>query len=136
MASSFIVSRATARGRNHFAVRYRLGGRAYPIQHGGSFPTQKEAKARRDLIAGELAAGRNPSDLLRSIATPAVVRTFADVFDSFIVSRVDVSESTLENYRTHRIRLVKLLGTKPPETIRWNDVQDTIGSLADELAAS
>jgi integrase len=136
MASCFIVSRPSKRGRNRFAVRYRLGGRTYPIQHGGAFPTQKEAKARRDLIAGELAAGRNPADLLRSIATPAVVRTFEDVFDSFVASRVDVKPATLENYKTHRIRLVKLLGTKPPETIRWQDVQDTIGNLAEELAAS
>jgi integrase len=131
MASAFIVKR----GRKH-VVRYRCGGRTWPIQHAGSFPTQKEAKVRRDLVAGELAAGRNPANLLRTLTTPAVTRTFADVFDAFIASRVDVSEATLENYRTHRVRLVKLLGTKTPEGIRWSDVQDAIGSLADELAAS
>ena len=43
-----------------YVVRYRLGGRAYPIAHAGSFRTLKEAKARRDFVAGELAAGRNP----------------------------------------------------------------------------
>jgi integrase len=135
MASCFIVSRSTKSGRKH-AVRYRLGGRAYPIRHGGAFPTLKEAKTRRDLVAGEIAAGRNPADLLRTLTSPQTVRTFADLFDAFIASRVDVSEATLENYRTHRIRLVKLLGAKQPEAIRWTDVQDTIGSLANELAAS
>jgi hypothetical protein len=61
MASSFIVTRKTKTGERRFVVRYRLGGRTWPIQHGGSFGTMKEARARRDLIAGELAAGRNPS---------------------------------------------------------------------------
>jgi hypothetical protein len=51
MASASITVRATKTGRR-FVVRYRLGGRAYPIEHGGSFRTMKEARARRDLIAG------------------------------------------------------------------------------------
>lgn len=135
MASCFIVSRTTSSGRKH-VVRYRLGGRAWPVQSGGSFPTVKEAKTRRDLVAGEIAAGRNPAELLRALAAPAVVRTFADVFDSFVASRVDVSAATLENYRTHRSRLVKLLGSQKPDAIGWQDVQDAISSLAGELAAS
>ena len=62
MASSFIVTRETKSGAR----------RAWPVQHGGS--TMREARARRDLIAGELAAGRNPAearevaDLRRALA--------------------------------------------------------------------
>jgi hypothetical protein len=63
MPSLTITTRQTRTGPR-YVVRYRLGGRAYPIVHGGSFRTLKEAKARRDLIAGELAAGRNPADAL------------------------------------------------------------------------
>ena len=33
---------------------------AYPIRHAGSFAREREARARRDLIAGELAAGEIP----------------------------------------------------------------------------
>ena len=55
MASLVITTRRTASGPR-FVVRFRLGGRAYPIQHAGSFKTMREAKARRDLVAGELAA--------------------------------------------------------------------------------
>ena len=62
MASSFIVTRETKSGARRFVVRYRLGGRAWPVQHGGSFSTMREARACRDLIAGELAAGRNPAE--------------------------------------------------------------------------
>jgi hypothetical protein len=32
------------------------------FQHGGSLSTMRETRARRDLIAGELAAGRNPPE--------------------------------------------------------------------------
>jgi len=28
-----------------YVVRHRLGGRAYPVEHGGSFKTLREAKA-------------------------------------------------------------------------------------------
>ena len=56
MASASIRCRQTKSGPR-FQVRCRLGGRAYPVQHGGSFPTLKEARTRRDFIAGELAAG-------------------------------------------------------------------------------
>ena len=75
MASSFIVTRKTKTGERRFVVRYRLGGRAWPVQHGGSFGTVKETRARRDLIAGELAAGRNPVDVL-SMKPEAPALTF------------------------------------------------------------
>jgi len=71
MASASITVRKTKAGEKRYQVRYRLGGRAYPIVHGGSFPTMKEARARRDFIAGELAAGRNPADALRALAEQA-----------------------------------------------------------------
>ena len=63
MPSLTITTRKTRSGPR-YVVRYRLGGRAYPLEHGGTFKTLREAKARRDLIGGELAAGRNPRTLL------------------------------------------------------------------------
>ena len=69
MASASITVRTTKRGRR-FVVRYRLGGRAYPIEHGGSFPTMREAKIRRDLVAGELAAGGTLADPLGRARAP------------------------------------------------------------------
>ena len=114
MASASITVRTTKSGKR-YVVRYRLGGRAYPIQHGGSFRTMKEARARRDLIAGELAAGRNPAGVLRALSEQPKTRTFADVFDEFIASRIDVAPATVENYKTHRSRLVDLLGDRDPD---------------------
>jgi hypothetical protein len=51
LASSYIVRRPGGR----WQVRYRLGGRESRIRYGGTFRTQREARARRDWIAGELA---------------------------------------------------------------------------------
>lgn len=57
-----IRRRQTAKGEPRFQVRYRLGGRGYKLIHAGSFTTLKEARQRRDLVAGELAAGREWRD--------------------------------------------------------------------------
>lgn len=48
MATLVITTRRTKSGPR-YVVRYRLGGRA------GSFRTLREARARRDLVAGEIA---------------------------------------------------------------------------------
>ena len=40
MPSAFIVKRGEGPKRR-FVVRYRLGGRAWPIEHGGSFKTDE-----------------------------------------------------------------------------------------------
>src|SRR5436309_2036436 len=100
MSSLTITTRQASDGPR-YVVRYRLGGRAWPIVHAGSFRTLKEARARRDFVAGEIAAGRNPTESLRALIEAPKPRTFATLFESFIASRVDVSAATLENYRTH-----------------------------------
>ena len=68
--ASVSIRRRKSKSGPRFQVRYRLGGRAYTLIHGGSFATMKEARLRRDLIGGELAAGRNPADLLLPASTP------------------------------------------------------------------
>jgi hypothetical protein len=77
MPSASITVRKTKGGR--YAVRFRVGGRAYPVEHGGSFPTMREARIRRDLIAGQLAAGRNPQEVLRRLARQPKARTLEQV---------------------------------------------------------
>jgi integrase len=101
MPSVTITTRQTASGPRH-VVRYRLGGRAYPLVHAGSFRTKKDANTRRDLVGGELAAGRNPQVLLDRLRDPAPIRTFADWADAYRLSRVDIAPSTRENLE-HRV---------------------------------
>ena len=57
----------------------------------------KEAKARRDLVAGEIAAGRNPADALRAMVEHAERRTFAEWAEAYRTSRVDLAEETTKN---------------------------------------
>ncbi len=94
MASLAITTRQTASGPR-YVVRYRLGGRAYPLVHGGSFRTLKEARARRDLVASEIAAGRNPKLLLQTLLeTPARSMTVTMWSERFVASRIDVDANT------------------------------------------
>jgi hypothetical protein len=44
MASASITTRTTSRRERRYHVRYRLGGRAYPLVHAGSFRTLKGGK--------------------------------------------------------------------------------------------
>lgn len=114
MASVTITTRKRKTG-TRYVVRYRLGGRAYPVRHGGSFGIWREAKARRDFIGGELAAGRDPAIALRALAEAPARRTLRALFDDFENSRVDVSPKTLALYRNARDRLRSLAKLAPNE---------------------
>jgi integrase len=120
MASASI----TKRGKR-FAVRYRLGGRSYPVQHGGSFATLRDAKIRRDVIAVELAAGRNPAVLLAGLAEASTrpARTFAVVAEEYRESRVDVADETAKSLKTHLKYLNAAFSDRRPETIKMEHVQ-------------
>ncbi len=128
MPSLTITTRKTRSGPR-YVVRYRLGGRTYPIEHAGSFKTLREAKARRDLIGGELAAGRNPRLLLEAMTTaPPTARTFAQWADVYKASRVDVSDATRANTETHLKTLLPVFGECDPMTIGFADVQEWVSS--------
>ena len=67
----------------------------------------KEARARRDLIAGETREGRNPADLLKAmVEKPQQPPTLSAWFERFIESRVDVGAKTTELYGNARDRIV------------------------------
>lgn len=136
MASAFIVTRETKAGERRFVVRYRLGGRTWPIQHGGSFGTRQEARARRGLIAGALAGGRNPAEILRSVAERPKVRTFAEWARVYRESRADIGEQTRVNMLSHLARLEPAFGDRDPATITPADVQEWIGAQRGSLKPS
>jgi hypothetical protein len=141
MASLTITTRQTKSGVR-YVVRYRLGGRGYPLVHGGSFKTLKQARARRDLIAGELAGGRNPAEALAAIAlTPSVPRTFGSLAEAWVQSRHDVTAKQRADYR-HPLRLMigpdalVDFGPRDPATITAAEVREFAGKLADRYAPS
>ena len=130
MASANIITRVTKTGEKRFLVHYRLGGRAYPKQHGGSFHTLKEARARRDLIAGELAAGRNPAAVLAGTTTPQVV-TVNEWGDRFVTARIDIDANTTKNYRAAIRKISATFGDRDPHTITASEIAEWVATLAE-----
>jgi len=130
MPTLTITTRKTSSGPRYH-VRFRLGGRAYPLVHAGSFRTLKEAKARRDLVAGEIASGRNPRKLLDAMtAAPAPVLTLSCWRDRFIESRIDVDENTKKNYISALKKACETFGDRDPATITADEVATWVAELA------
>ena len=124
-----ITVRTTKSGRR-FVVRYRLGGRAYPVEHGGSFTTMKEARARRDLVAGEIAAGRNPRLLLEHLqAAPPIMKTFRQWTEEYRESRVDVAEETRRGIKVRTAAMLPMIGDLDPAQITPHTVTGLVAGL-------
>jgi len=128
--ATIAITRRKAKSGPRYVVRYRLGGRAYPVQHGGSFATMREARIRRDVIAGELAAGRNPFEALRAMRTPAAPRlTLAMWATRYEGSRVDFARETVKNMKSHLKAITATLEDRDPAAITAADVQEWISGL-------
>src|SRR5437764_10876696 len=110
MASAWISKRATKAGGVRYRVEFRAGGRESRIRYAGSFPTMKEAKLRRDHVAGELAALRMPDLRLEERNS---LRTLGQLGERWKASRVDVSAGTMETYRVALGRLLPRMGDGP-----------------------
>lgn len=96
--SASITTRTTKGGEKRYIVRYRLGGRAWPVRNAGTFDTMREARIRRDYVAGEIAAGRDPAVTLRGLAV-APARGIGDWAEAYANSRVDAAPETLRSIR-------------------------------------
>jgi integrase len=131
--SAYITTRKRG-GNLRYVVRFRLGGRAWPLVHGGSFATMREARIRRNFIAGELAAGRNPAEALRALTEQATRRTltFRRWTARFIDSRLDVDERTKKNYRSALRKAGETFGERDPETITVDEVATWVAELAEK----
>jgi integrase len=128
MPSVWIERRETTSGRPRYLVKYRLGGRESAHRYAGSFQTRREALARSQWVAGELAAMRAPrlSRLAESIhATP----TLAEAAERWRASRVDVTEGTAVGHRVQLGRVLPLLGTRRVDEITPSDVAEVVAAL-------
>jgi hypothetical protein len=88
----------------------------------------KEARARRDFVAGELGAGRYPADALRALAQRPNARTFREWANAYKTSRVDIGRETLKNMDSHLKRLLLAFGDRDPAMITAADVQEWVGA--------
>lgn len=134
MSPAWIRVRPTVQGEKRYQVIYRRGGRAWPVENAGTFRTLRDARARRDFVLVEIAAGRNPGPALR--AQPEVPRrTVADWFAVWLESRIDVDERTRLNYHVHWKRIEPRFGKRCPEEIAHADIQEWINVQSRELTA-
>jgi len=135
VATVVITTRRTKSGPR-YVVRYRLGGRAWPIAHAGSFRMLREARARRDLVAGEIAAGRDPAETLQALRERAPERSVEEWGKAMVASRLDVSESRIEFLELAlRTKINPMFGERLPRQIRPSDVQEWVAQLDEKLAA-
>jgi integrase len=138
--SSVVITTRRRKSGPRYVVRYRLGGRAYPVIHAGSFPTLRAAKIRRDFIAGEIAAGRNPAGALGALvalaAPVAPVATVNRWSERFIASRIDVDANTTKNYRTALRKAGETFGQRDPATITASEIAEWVAALTTDYKAS
>jgi hypothetical protein len=130
MASVWIRTRPTKDGGKRYRLEYRLGGRESRSHYGGSFRTMREAKIRRDWIAGELAALRVP-DLAR-LRDPAPSPTLAEAARRWQESRVDIADATRLQHRTALRKALPALGTRRVGAISPQDLADLVARLNSE----
>lgn len=88
------------------------------------------ARARRDLVAGELAAGRNPAHVLR-MERPQAVLTVSTWRDRFLDARLDVDANTKRNYTTALKKACERFGDRDPASLTADDVAAWVAELAE-----
>lgn len=126
------------KGGNSYQVVYRRGGRRYPVESAGTAHTLKDARTRRDIVNGWLAAGLNPRVELAKLQQPApaklTVRAWAARYEK---SRVDYSAKSADNAKHHIKKiLASSLADMPVDVISIADVQDTVAWMAETLKPS
>lgn len=128
MPSVWIERRTTPTGATRYLVKFRLGGRESGHRYAGSFPTRRDAVARRAWVAGELAAMRVPKP--GNLAEPAPqAPTVADVAERWRASRVDVAETTAIGHRVYLGRVLPILGTRRVDQLTTADVAKLVTTL-------
>jgi hypothetical protein len=103
------------------------GARKRP-QAAGTFQTAREAKIRRDWVAGELAAMRVPDvgQLCNAVTQSPTLREAAKRWQT---SRVDVADGTLAQQRTSINRALLVIGDRRVDKLVAQNVADMIGQL-------
>jgi integrase len=125
MASAWITRRRTKDGFR-YRVMFRVGGRESSPRYGGSFATAREARLRRDFVAGELASMRVP-ELGFAISASAV--TIRQAAERWKASRVDVAPGTAQTYLVALGRILPHIGNTPAEEIDAQTVADLVAEL-------
>ena len=127
MPSAWIERRPSGRG-TRYRVKWRAGGREDVPRAAGTFPTAREARIRRDWVAGELAAMRMPDQTL--LAAPERAPQLREVADRWLESRIDVADHTRLQHRSDIARALPTLGDRSVDEITAADIAALVAELA------
>jgi integrase len=128
MPSTWIARRARKDGSVSHRVMFRAGGRESAPRYAGAFATMREAKIRRDSVAGELAAMRIPD--LRLLAESPKALTLTEAAERWRESRVDVRDSTRVQHRTSIALALGELGSHRIDEVTPADVAALVTALS------
>lgn len=120
----------------HLQVVFRMGGRGFREIAAGSFHYEKDARARRDFVSGELAAGRDPREGLRALATVAAPTLgLEQLAAAYEQSRIDYEDATAKSIGSHLRKLVEVFGADTdPAAITVTGCIDAVATLDGELS--
>ena len=111
MASVWISTRTTSKGKKRSSVEYRPGGRDATTRFAGSFATRRLATIRAAAVEHELAALRI-LELHPEQAAAVLAPTFAEAAERWLASRLDVADGTRTQQRTSIRRACRVLGLR------------------------
>jgi integrase len=129
MASVWIKRRKTRDGSTRYRVEYRAAGREAPIRYAGTFGTRREADVRKLWVGGELAALRMP-DLTFVTGEQEPPVTVSVAADRWLVTRIDVAESTKTRHGVELKRIKGVLGSRPTSDLTAAEVAEFVAGLA------
>jgi integrase len=139
VSPSWIRKRKTGSGDTRHQVLYRRGGREASIHSAGTFKRDREARSRRDLVAGWLALGLDPKTELARLQQPApVARSFAEEAVALIATRHDAAGETVRSKQKALQKIRELrpdLAAKPALEWTVRDVQELVAAMIDAKLA-
>jgi integrase len=139
VSPAWIRKRKTGAGDTRHQVLYRRAGRETTIKSAGTFKRDREAKLRRDLVAGWLALGLDPKTELAKLQEPApVARSFAEEALALIATRHDAAGETVRSKRKALAKIRELrpdLAAKPAVDWEVRDVQELVAAMVEAKLA-
>jgi integrase len=140
---AWIRRRPTKAGRGvSYQVCWRFGGTGSAVgketvKSGGTFRTEKEARLRRDLVAGWVAQGLDPRvELARVRAAAPAARSRDEWRDRWLASRHDIDPKSERTYRSGITAVYKRLDAVDLLAVTAQDCQDTVARLTADYAPS
>lgn len=152
MSAAWIRTRENSDGSKSFQVLYRRGGRNHPIHAAGSFrgwpagkkdgkpvaalsAAEKDARTRRDMIAGWLATAMDPAvELERLVVVTGPRLTLSAWCDLYWESRVDLASESRRSQVSHVRKIKKTaIAARHVDTITFSDIVGVVDDWSTSL---